>query len=830
MRQKAFGEAVTARDVERLPEDLGPLHFVRACGALIRWALVEHGSASAHLQIAERLTVPDRGADAECTLSPTAIETGGLVGPGRTIFQFKYRDVGATNRSAIVSALGARLRAELGRLPADCNRYVLMTNVSLAGTQPTRLRKAIASGAPARSTNPIIVWGAAEIANTLNASPGLRHLFFAVGEERYEVHLGPGARQALQVASLLPLLGVAERAAADVAAVSKALDLDPGVFTAHRFELERIGLLRRRGRFVEVVPPVLAEHLAAQALTNAERVIAELRLSLSAGRFLAFLHRLSKLRREGVRSAIERLLEEWCAGFDGLRRNSEVIHTLAPAVPQAAVRCIEDGLRGVSAPTLVETLKGEERRALVWALEDLVFRAETFKRGAGQLLGLAEAENETSANNATGVFVSLFHWRHPEIPVSLSQRLDVLTEGAASGSPARRRLAAAAAGATFKEPEVSRSHHPTGPDPPEPRYRPDTWEDVGRYGLGVLEVLHSLQTDTDAEVRTAAATAVMDVFRPLILVSLRLPESSETALELTRTAFAALARVAHGAENARIGEAVATRLELLAESMIAVGVQRPAIAQEVMRTAKGLEADLTKSFQGRLWRVIGPASWEQRRRWRNGAAERKKAIDEVATEILQDPRYPALLEAHLAWLTGEEARSGSELFRALGARDARRRGLASLITAPLSPFGEQRFSAYMIGWSTCDAEGARGELDRLIASRPDLAGPLLRAVAAFCRGGDLVKRARHILATGSLARLDFAARLASLLAWDELSAIETEELLTLADDGTPEVRGALLTVYTAVDRGVQGDHRQSRRGEGLRGPVLRAPGDHLPPH
>jgi len=181
MSHKPFGELVTALDIERLPEDIGPTHFVRVCGALIRWALGEHGAPSADLRIAERLNVPDRGADAECSLPSTAIEVGGLAGPGRTIYQFKYRDVGATDRRAIVNSLATRLREELRNLPTGADRYVLMTNISLAGTQPSRLREAIASGAPALSPKPIIVWGAAEIANALNESPGLRHLFAAKG-------------------------------------------------------------------------------------------------------------------------------------------------------------------------------------------------------------------------------------------------------------------------------------------------------------------------------------------------------------------------------------------------------------------------------------------------------------------------------------------------------------------------------------------------------------------------------------------------------------------------------------------------------------------------
>src|SRR2546422_760811 len=99
MSRKPFGALVTALDVERLQEDSGPTHFVRVCGALIRWALVEHGAPSANIQISERLNVPDRGVDAE----------------------------------------------------------------------------------PVLATKRVVVWGSADIANALTASPGLRHLFAAAG-------------------------------------------------------------------------------------------------------------------------------------------------------------------------------------------------------------------------------------------------------------------------------------------------------------------------------------------------------------------------------------------------------------------------------------------------------------------------------------------------------------------------------------------------------------------------------------------------------------------------------------------------------------------------
>jgi hypothetical protein len=1008
MKLKVFGELVTALDVERLPGDSGPTHFVRVCGALIRWTLVEHGAPSADLQISERLNVPDRGVDAECSLPDTMIETGGFVGPGKTIFQFKYRDVAAVDRRAIVSSLASRLRQELRAVPAACDRYVLMTNINLAGTQASRLRRAILDSAPALTTKPIIVWGAAEIANALNASPALRHLFAAAGglstvevaeaelkaayrrvgwapfvnrarelstlrefiegdssrvlmvrgpqfsgrtrlvleavkrsaplalwavaaehvnidllrdldsgprnellvvdddqedeatrrildwaeqrqrlkviiitrgeprrpeesdaacldvagierseadtllrtfapllpfgdrswivdgadglagliaqaatlvpearlrgaidpaefrtrlgrllTERYEVALSPGERQALQIASVLPVVGVEGSAASEVAAVAKALDLDPSLFGAHRLALERAGLLRRRGRFVEVVPPLLAEHLASRALTDPERVIGELELVLDGGRFLSLLERLARLPGDGIRRTLERFLWERCSGFEGLLRNFELIHILAPGAPRAAMRCIEDALRNGTGETLATGLKGDPRRALVWTLEDLAFRSEMFESAAAHLLILAEAENESYGNNATGVFLSLFHWRHPELPASMSQRLAVLQRGAASDAAGRRKIVADAGRAAFTEREVFRLHHPRGPQPPEPSWTPQTWEEVGHYGRGVIEMLQRLLHDADAQVRASAATSVTDIFRPLIFVSLRLPGLPEGAQsELALKAFAVLADVAGSSESAATSQKVSTALELLLESLPAAAPDHPSV-KEIRRKAKEMHDGPVKSFRGRLWRLIGPASWDQRRHWRHDTRERNDGIKRLARELLKTSQYPTLFESHLDWLVGSEARSGTELFSVLGKNDARRGLLTSLLAVTVTSGSEERLRAYWLGWAEVDQEGAAAAADRLIASRPDLTRAVLGALPKLFRGRDLVERVRRLLAGGAVERQEFASLIASLMPWEEFDASDFEDIVTMVVDDVPLARGALLFAFVA---------------------------------
>jgi hypothetical protein len=68
------------------------------------------------------------------------------------------------------------------------------------------------------------------------------------------------------------------------------------------------------------------------------------------------------------------------------------------------------------------------RRNIVWALERLCFRKETFRDSTKLLYRLAQAENENIVNNATNKFYQLFQPFLAGTEVDLKTRLDVLKE------------------------------------------------------------------------------------------------------------------------------------------------------------------------------------------------------------------------------------------------------------------------------------------------------------------------------------------------------------------------------------------------------------------
>lgn len=1015
MRKGVFGQAVTATDVEHLPADTGPIVFVRLCGALIGRALADRVGSFTLPEISERINVPDGGVDAEYT-TPEALavaETGGLIGPGRTVFQFKYRDASATNRSTIVQKLAQKLRLEFPRVAPKCDRYVLLTNAHLSGAQRRRLRDSLVGSYPAFGSNPV-VWGAAEIALALNQVPHLRHLFFSEGglctldfaeeelkvayskigwppfinrdhelatvaafvkdgaarflkvigpkyvgktrlvieamkrskvpvvwaaapeyatlevfreldssniesifvvdqcdetsiqeiderararkrlkaiaisvgpelpespvttgtlvvrhfsyqdaltlierfiprmpflqqswlqdatggipglilhvaallkeaqisshtsadevhrrlgallEQQYLFQLSSSARRALEILSLLPLIGIQGSVGKEMEAVCRALDLSPEVLESELPSLKNSGLVRQRGRFIEVVPPRLAEHLASYVLNHPDKLLAALKLALALepGAFLRFLERFRNLPNDEVKATISRVFlpDGWFPDVDSLITNAKSFELLAPAAPIPALRCLESILTASSEEELKIRVVGDERRSLVWVLEDLALRSATFEGAAKLLLLLAGAENETYGNSAEGVFTSLFHWEHPELPASLASRLRVLREGAKSASPTQRKIIATACGEAFKD-VVIMHHHAKGSAIPERPYRRKTEDEVRQYAGDVFSLLNTLSRDQNVEVRKEAVEETLDSFRTFVKFSLT-PEGFQA---LGENAFETLEEIGRSAQNARLRAKVVSELELTLSDLTetqAAGAS-PAAQQVIERMKDLLEKLTNRELRDQLWRWVGPRSWGLLARLDDSAEVLTSThIQAVASELL---RKPELFEQHVDWLTDEEAEQRTGLFQQLGAEDKGGALFNILLSRFAQPFGPQAFSAYFQGWYKSDPDGAERTLDDLLESHPDLAAGILGATCSIpASSKTTIDRLLRLIAKGSMLRSSFADQIAFALQWDQLGADDVERLIRALDDRTSEVRSSLLfPLLIKVARGAE---------------------------
>lgn len=312
------------------------------------------------------------------------------------------------------------------------------------------------------------------------------------------------ALRALEVAALFDVLRIKGEDPTDLAVIAPTLaEMSEPRMREHLVSFAERGIVVEKGRFAQVQPIPLAAHLGRRRL----KVLG----AGGVGRFFAgaqpylqsrLLDRLKWLdMSEEARAFATGMLSEngigSLAALDtelGARCFDRLVHL----VPDLAMDTLDREL----GPLSIEHLQNfrEGRRHIVWALEKLVFRAQTFNRAARLLLRLAAAETEPSiGNNATGEFKRLFQRELSGTEATPTLRLDVLDEGLAD--PRLRGICIEAAGVMLDSTHFSRSGgaETIGSQAPLKDWRPSIWRDIWDFHCAGLDRLAAIATGDTPE-------------------------------------------------------------------------------------------------------------------------------------------------------------------------------------------------------------------------------------------------------------------------------------------------------------------------------------------
>lgn len=196
--------------------------------------------------------------------------------------------------------------------------------------------------------------------------------------------------------------------------------------------------------------------------------------------------------------------------------NTEVLSSLSEVDSEIVVRVLERVLGSLTTKQL-QSIDGDVRRHLVWALEKITFVANTFERGAILLLNLAVAENETWGNNATGQFKSLFPVLLANTAAGPEPRLQVIDDVIKGGDSARLSIVVDALREGAKTDFFSRSvgselHGGRAALKP---WTPKIWKEAFDYVKECANRLVSLATRSD-EIGAKARSALGSQFRMYI--------------------------------------------------------------------------------------------------------------------------------------------------------------------------------------------------------------------------------------------------------------------------------------------------------------------------
>lgn len=608
-----------------------------------------------------------------------------------------------------------------------------------------------------------------------SAGPGLRRILGNFAEEvgneyekRIESELGPDALRCARLFSVMTHVGISGEYESELNLVCEAFG--DGWTPHHALSaletLEKAGLARRGGSFAEITVPLLANHLLSGLLRGQSDAMFALFGRLEESGRLRFLKRLREVKGPDVEKFWKALFDPkggLLHSLDSALENAHLLRLIAGTVPELVLLLLELELKEKSLEERL-AIAGDRRRELMWAVEQLLFREKT-SRGAMRLLYLlAEAENEGYANNATGVLSECFLPLHPQMPLPLHERLEVLRKNALS-SRRGKYIALHIARSALNPMGHFTVHHSTGL---EPLYWNSIVTDrdkanIRNFYRDLVSLVFSFAEDHDTEVARAATAEL-----PGLVAEIGVHIGAEDALE----PFKKL--VDWGLENKpgldisslinaiyrmqRESSKIASKDELPSENK----AKLLRYVAELDRLKGRLEGS---DFAVRLKRWAGHWTDEDiTERAVEGERENRyeKELEELAKEAIGNPCL--LNDELMKWLASSSAQRSNAFFFPLGQYDTKAIFRHTIEELGQRPEGNNAFAHYWRGWAERDRASAENRLEQLAASNSVTGAAVIQATAWLDSNQAAVDRIKAQVQAGRVEP-DFVERILGMGSW-----------------------------------------------------------------
>lgn len=335
--------------------------------------------------------------------------------------------------------------------------------------------------------------------------------------------LGEGDRRYLYVVAVLKSVGWTEDREAEGKAIAEHFGLDWRDVKYKVGEFQRkFGIVPRGGRLRYISPEPLGNYLALEAwntFPDELKSLPDVLPSIEAQD--SYYGRLRMLisnpqARDFANEELQFFFHvEHFYDAHSVRRWA----VLASADPSLAAHNVRQALEGASHEQR-SSIAGDARRQLVWGLVRLAWRSDSFHDATIALALLAEAENESWANNATSKFFEKFRILLSGTAVPYPNRLPVLDEILRYSGETFVRLVITAliqVGITHATRDILL---PLSEGPPEPEWSPQNPEESLHCARLALERLLKLSKEwhslpVDALIKAAEELSMLLRVKPL---------------------------------------------------------------------------------------------------------------------------------------------------------------------------------------------------------------------------------------------------------------------------------------------------------------------------
>ena len=337
-----------------------------------------------------------------------------------------------------------------------------------------------------------------------------------------------------------------------------------------------------------------------------------------------------------------------------LKEGSRFFFSLSLADPSKALNLLE---RTIGKMDRDELLKFDEgRRDVIWALEGLALYGELFRPSAQLLLSLAEAENETWSNNATGVFSGLFSLGYGELAATSlapEQRLPILI-AALRDNDLRAAIGLKAFDAALALQSIGRwgNDQPFRFKRPVTRWRPATYGEWFEAYRLYWQTLKNSIGSLSLKLQTKGVEILLSRTRELLRVEVLQGDILETLKEILTY------------PNTDSRDVISTIEDVL-------NYDKAGLAEHVISQLESLLSELVgASFHSQLRRFVGMDLLHDRLDDEGKAISR---TDQVLLKLAEEALVaPGGFISELKWLVPGEAKNGYRFGHAVGHLDLSR--------------------------------------------------------------------------------------------------------------------------------------------------------------
>ena len=490
-------------------------------------------------------------------------------------------------------------------------------------------------------------------------------------------------------------------------------------------------------------------------LAGRERELSNLLSALPPTGQDRLLRRIQQLPRDTLRVFVAELFQRGpLRDFANALENIKLLHLLAPAAPAETVDLIIGGLSCMSIDERLELDSGI-RRDLVWTIEELLFRARTSANAMYCLRLLAEAETEHYSNSATSIFEECLYPAHPQLPLTLNDRLSAFRALLNDATKQRKIMAIKAAASAFNGNLVSAYRRSDAAEPFD-AVPTVTYGEIYAYLRTILDEVRCLMRDQDQEVRTKAGETLVRAL-------------SEYA---TRVEAGLGVQMLEEISSQVVAGEVPIRLEdyigALQIAHRSLTLQGPHCAKEVARLSTLIEAIETGSFDTRVRRWVGTWDYGEQEPDEKGqlAFHGEMEVRKLAQAAAAD--RDIVSEELLGWLQSGDAKRASEFFILLGRSDLAGSWQGRIDRCGETVDGELAFACYYGGRGQVSPAQIEDRLDQLttggqvrpealLGATPFLPGSargIARILVLLGRGLDPVRVERRLMGGGWMNTLN----------------------------------------------------------------------------